>query len=282
MSIIGHDLIQIWNNRRDIILCDIVKCCKISVTFIPLEFNHKMRTSRIARDTAKAAELLRTYDSPFRRQTRSSLSSLVSSRPQNEISSKDDAASELPLPSTPSPLSSTFSSDIEDLPCSVPSTSRKRKRIAACTPTTAVHSDSKTSGHHAPVYKASGDVQSERRGSNSPSPSSAITQTKKVRRPATKTVTEAGKVIIHPPLDWEAVYDAVKETRSRFLAPVDTMGCESLAEVHRSPRVRSLTSARGRRRRGRMACGSLPATHHSFFHALLQSTNLAKTSFLCP
>ena len=63
---------------------------------------------------------------------------------------------------------------------------------------------------------------------------------KKARRqPARKTLNEEGEVEIHPPPDWEEIYDAVKEMRKTVLAPVDTMGCESLAEEHLTPKVYS-------------------------------------------
>lgn len=61
---------------------------------------------------------------------------------------------------------------------------------------------------------------------------------KKARRQlAKKTASEDGKVEIYPPANWAQIYDAVKEMRKAVLAPVDTMGCERLAEEHVSPRV---------------------------------------------
>lgn len=41
-----------------------------------------------------------------------------------------------------------------------------------------------------------------------------------------------------PPPHWEEMYDAVKEMRSRIPAPVDTMGCERLADGASTPKVR--------------------------------------------
>lgn len=40
-----------------------------------------------------------------------------------------------------------------------------------------------------------------------------------------------------PPAHWEKMYDAVKEMRSRIPAPVDTMGCERLADGASTPKV---------------------------------------------
>lgn len=48
-----------------------------------------------------------------------------------------------------------------------------------------------------------------------------------------------GKKVIstEPPPHWEEMYDAVKEMRSRIPAPVDTMGCERLADRASTPKV---------------------------------------------
>ncbi|KAL7271495.1 alpha,alpha-trehalase nth1 [Rhizina undulata] len=43
---------------------------------------------------------------------------------------------------------------------------------------------------------------------------------------------------VEPPEHWEEMYDCVKEMRSRISAPVDTMGCERLAEDDASPKVK--------------------------------------------
>ncbi|KAI9842927.1 MAG: DNA N-glycosylase and apurinic/apyrimidinic (AP) lyase [Sclerophora amabilis] len=56
------------------------------------------------------------------------------------------------------------------------------------------------------------------------------------RQPARKTVNADGQVEIHPPLHWREVYDTVKDMRSRILAPVDTMGCETLADPNAAPK----------------------------------------------
>jgi endonuclease-3 len=62
---------------------------------------------------------------------------------------------------------------------------------------------------------------------------------KKARRaPAKKTKTSDGTVKIEPPANWEEIYTLTREMRNENIAPVDTMGCESLAEKNRSPRDR--------------------------------------------
>jgi endonuclease-3 len=63
-------------------------------------------------------------------------------------------------------------------------------------------------------------------------------RTKKVRRKAeSKPSNGHGEVDVHPPANWEAMYDAVKEMRKTIRAPVDTMGCASLADKTHSPKA---------------------------------------------
>lgn len=58
------------------------------------------------------------------------------------------------------------------------------------------------------------------------------------RQPAKRIRGTDGEVTIEPPPNWEEVYTITKNMRSQVLAPVDTMGCESLAEDTRAPRER--------------------------------------------
>lgn len=60
-------------------------------------------------------------------------------------------------------------------------------------------------------------------------------QTKR-RQPAKKVRSQSGNVKVQPPSDWESMYSITKEMRQRIKAPVDTMGCERLADVEASPR----------------------------------------------
>ncbi|KAJ4343472.1 alpha,alpha-trehalase nth1 [Didymella glomerata] len=60
---------------------------------------------------------------------------------------------------------------------------------------------------------------------------------KKARRVPAKKINGAdGRVKIEPPPNWEEIYALTREMRNENLAPVDTMGCESLADKQRSPR----------------------------------------------
>jgi endonuclease-3 len=66
-----------------------------------------------------------------------------------------------------------------------------------------------------------------------------VEKVKKARRaPAKKTKGSDGTVKIEPPANWEEIYTLTREMRNENIAPVDTMGCESLAEKNRSPRDR--------------------------------------------
>lgn len=53
-----------------------------------------------------------------------------------------------------------------------------------------------------------------------------------------------GVIKTEPPAHWEKMYDAVKEMRSRIPAPVDTMGCERLADGASTPKVCSSRTIR--------------------------------------
>ena len=73
------------------------------------------------------------------------------------------------------------------------------------------------------------------------SPAKADSTSRKPRRqPAKHIKGPNGSVKTEPPRNWEQVYDATAAMRKRVLAPVDTMGCESLAEKHRSPQDQRL------------------------------------------
>ncbi len=64
-----------------------------------------------------------------------------------------------------------------------------------------------------------------------------IAKPKKARRVPAKKVNGAdGSVKIEPPPNWEEIYALTRQMRNENVAPVDTMGCESLADRQRSPR----------------------------------------------
>ena len=61
---------------------------------------------------------------------------------------------------------------------------------------------------------------------------------RKAKRQPAKRILGADRSILRvdPPARWEEMYALTEQMRNRILAPVDTMGCESLAEEKRSPR----------------------------------------------
>ncbi|KAI4140494.1 MAG: hypothetical protein LQ341_003823 [Variospora aurantia] len=172
-----------------------------------------MKTSRVARETAIIAA-----NSPISasRQTRSSLTAtirafaaenVVNVAVKQEEQVNDDSSSL-------SSLSSPGVSDIEDALMS--SAPRKRKREINSPAATVMRIPPRR-----PILKSE-DVSPAKikRGR---------------RQPAKKIITDTGEVAIQPPANWEEIYTAVQEMRKQVLAPVDTMGCESLAEDNRSP-----------------------------------------------
>lgn len=60
------------------------------------------------------------------------------------------------------------------------------------------------------------------------------------RQPAKKIKSEDGSVRVEAPSNWQQIWDITAEMRKKVLAPVDTMGCESLAETTRPPRDQRL------------------------------------------
>jgi endonuclease-3 len=53
---------------------------------------------------------------------------------------------------------------------------------------------------------------------------------------AKKAVDKSGNLTVKSPSDWEALYSRTKEMRKHISAPVDTMGCERLADENAAPR----------------------------------------------
>lgn len=113
---------------------------------------------------------------------------------------------------------STASSDREDALKTNGAILGKRKRPAAA------------------AFTSNGDSN----GTNLSSSTPASSQQKPRRQPAKRIKGPNGTVTVEPPTNWERMYNVTAAMRKRVLAPVDTMGCESLAEVHRSPRDQRL------------------------------------------
>jgi len=117
-----------------------------------------------------------------------------------------------------SPLSS-LDSDFED-PSKTPRTTiitRKRKLSTNSndSPTTARVKIETTTLHTTPVK---------------PPTRPRRTPAKRIRDPTTGTTRTS------PPSDWEEIYALTTQMRAQVLAPVDTMGCEALADTAASPK----------------------------------------------
>jgi endonuclease-3 len=69
-----------------------------------------------------------------------------------------------------------------------------------------------------------------------PSPKAEKKPRKARRAPAKKITGGDGSVKIEPPANWEEIYTLTRQMRNENVAPVDTMGCESLADRNRTPR----------------------------------------------
>ena len=188
-----------------------------------------MKTSRIARDTAKVAISFSQAEYVPRRQTRALAASLQAFAANGDVplASPGKKGVKLEGTSDDDSLSSPGSLfDIEDVPYESPA-SRKRKRgldspSTALTTKSSASSVSRTSPRKPEVKPEDGTVGKRKRAK---------------RQPAKKIVNDAGEVKVEAPANWEQIYDAVKEMRKERLAPVDTMGCETLAEDNLTPRV---------------------------------------------
>lgn len=165
-----------------------------------------MRTSRISRDTARLLAASRPL-----RQTRSgaNIATRNFEAHTTQLKQEDDASSDSELSSLPA----DSGSDGEARPV------KKRKR-----------------GQDAPVLVK--DEIKEMSIATIASPKKASKPKKARRAPAKKISSSNDSVEVEPPTNWEEIYSLTREMRNENLAPVDTMGCESLAEQSRSPRDR--------------------------------------------
>ncbi|KAI0581007.1 Endonuclease III [Pyrenophora tritici-repentis] len=169
-----------------------------------------MRTSRISRDTARILAASSTRRALRQPRTASNAAnpsagaSMIKAEAENDtMNASDSALSSVP----PDP-----SSDNDTQPAP-----KKRKR-----------------GQSNPVVIKHEVEETSITAITSPK---KAPKTKKARAaPAKKTKTSDGTVKIEPPANWEEMYALTREMRNENVAPVDTMGCESLAERQRTPR----------------------------------------------
>lgn len=180
-----------------------------------------MRTSRISRETTKIFQT-RSPNNHVRRTTRSAAQGIsafaLGYNGSNEVKGQDDSSER------ESELSTPLNTDIEDvLPTETHLRKRKRGDESPAKPvisTTTVGRSSWTS----PRKKETKEQDAVSDTSSPPSRAKA-----KPKIPARKTAAEDGTVTIHPPSDWEEMYNIIKNMRAKNpTAPVDTMGCEDL------------------------------------------------------
>ncbi len=198
-----------------------------------------MRTSRVANETYKIANITspsksavatsKSHASAFSRTLGKYVngdSTSTRTAVQGEIKQEEESESDSELSS----VISSFDEDIEDAAAASEVgrlTSRKRKRGTETTSITSATSREPTASKTlAKTTAASIEVDASKK------------LKKAKRQPAKKTITAEGDVEIHAPARWREVYDVVKEMRAKTQAPVDTMGCETLADEKVSPRVR--------------------------------------------
>ncbi|KAL1585563.1 Endonuclease III-like protein [Cladosporium halotolerans] len=180
-----------------------------------------MRTSRVSRETARLVDAL-TPTASGGGSLRRSLRGLrhTDSSAENSTQRPSDSGSELSTPpSSPDSTASDFDAGA--------SLGKRKRRAAATTSTT----ESKTTTPRRTPRKAP-KLEEQDEGEK---------KFKKGRRqPAKHIKGPNGELQSEPPANWEKMYSITAEMRKRVLAPVDTMGCESLAEEQRSPLDRRL------------------------------------------
>ncbi|EUC51181.1 hypothetical protein COCMIDRAFT_80033 [Bipolaris oryzae ATCC 44560] len=171
-----------------------------------------MRTSRISRDTSRIVAASRAQRA--QRQTRSAINASASivdaSHVKQEAEAESDVTSQSGLKRSATPADSYSDSEAQPAP------KRRKKGQDASTAVKQEVEETSISTIPSPVKNA---------------------KVKKARRaPAKKMTASDGTVKIEPPANWEEIYALTREMRNENPAPVDTMGCESLADRSRTPR----------------------------------------------
>ncbi|PSN66503.1 DNA glycosylase [Corynespora cassiicola Philippines] len=184
-----------------------------------------MRTSRISRDTARILAASRAAHRPLR-QTRSGTSAATRDSALNTIEAgpvaraggrESEAATSHLDTDSDSQLSSVPEDSGSEHAAAAP-VNKKRKR-----------------GQGAPRVTIKQETK-EVAVAAVASPQKAPRPKKARRVPAKKTVGADGTVKVEPPPNWEEMYALTREMRNENVAPVDTMGCASLADRNATPR----------------------------------------------
>ncbi|KAI5860173.1 DNA glycosylase [Durotheca rogersii] len=198
--------------------------------------------------------------SPPRRITRASLARFKYGASDDGSSAKENSTPP-PHPSASAAATTTAATlcaDIEDVIPNASATSRKRKRTALLETTTTTTTTSQPPRRRAVKTEIKAELETDDAASETKAKQAALLASeapataaasggggskKRQRKPARKTVDAAtGETRVEPPADWETVYALVKAMRGpggvAADAPVDTMGCERLAEAGASERDR--------------------------------------------
>ncbi|KAI1502886.1 DNA glycosylase [Biscogniauxia marginata] len=184
-----------------------------------------MRSSRLlSQETSKLVAAMANPASPPRRITRSSLARFAYGKGDTSVPA---------------------AADIEDaIPNTAATATASRKRKRTTTTTTTTTAAAKISPSASPPSSSSRRIKTEEVKVKVKVEAATETKTKAPRRqrkPARKTTDPAtGTTVVAPPSDWEEIYSAVRRMRgpggAAANAPVDTMGCERLADPSASPR----------------------------------------------
>jgi endonuclease-3 len=194
-----------------------------------------MRTSRLSRETARIVDATTTPSNSLRRSLRGFQHQHhdSSADASNDTQRPSSSGSELSTP--PSSPQSDASSDYNES-----ASLGKRKRSSSSRRTTAAI---KTEPEKEPARRRTSRKapKLEEQEDDNDDPQVGKPKIKKGKRqPAKRISGPNGNIKVEPPANWEQMYSITAEMRKRVLAPVDTMGCESLAEESRSPLDRRL------------------------------------------
>jgi len=192
-----------------------------------------MRTSRLSRETARIVDATATSSTanPLRRSLRGFQ--------HNDGSA--DASNDTPRPSSNgSDLSTPPSSPLSDASSGYNEAASPGKRKRRTRRTSAIKKEIETQPARRRTSRKAPKLEEEEYDDDEEVNGSKSKLKKGKRQPAKRITGPNGNIKVEPPAHWEQMYSITAEMRKRVLAPVDTMGCESLAEESRSPLDRRL------------------------------------------
>ena len=189
-----------------------------------------MRTSRLSRETARIIEATKSSSN-----TNSLRRSLRGFQHQHQA----DASNDTQRPSSSgSELSTPPSSPQSDASSDYNASASLGKRKRSSRTTAAVKTETETKPTRRRTSRKAAKLEEEEEDNDVKGDKPKVKKGK--RQPAKRISGPNGNIKVEPPVNWEQMYSITAEMRKRVLAPVDTMGCESLAEELRSPLDRRL------------------------------------------